>query len=100
MWCARLSPRCDSSRTQSKRSRSARQCGHPQARGHSMAWIKITWVTSYIGLKDDQRRVVRALGLRKLHQSVAHMDSPSIRGMVMKVKHLLNVEEIGDTEGE
>ncbi len=65
-----------------------------------MAWLKITWVTSYIGLNDDQRRVVQSLGLRRLHQSAAHIDSPSIRGMVMKVKHLVNVSEISDSEAE
>jgi large subunit ribosomal protein L30 len=65
-----------------------------------VAWLKITWTHSAIGLKDDHHRVVTALGLRKLHQSVVHQDSPSIRGMVVKVKHLVDVEEVSDAAAE
>jgi large subunit ribosomal protein L30 len=59
-----------------------------------MAQLKITWIKSYIGRPRKQRRVVRALGLRRLHHTVIHGDTPTIRGMVNKVQHLLTVEEL------
>ena len=59
-----------------------------------MAKLKITYVRSIIGQKPDQQRTVRALGLRKLHQSVQLDDSPQLRGMVHKVRHLVKVEEL------
>ena len=59
-----------------------------------MAQLKITWTKSYIGKPQNQRRVVQALGLRRLHHSVTVGDTPTIRGMVNKVSHLLKVEEI------
>jgi large subunit ribosomal protein L30 len=59
-----------------------------------MARLKITYVRSIIGQKPDQQRTVRALGLRKLHQSVQLEDSPQLRGMVHKVRHLVKVEEL------
>jgi large subunit ribosomal protein L30 len=40
-----------------------------------------------------QRATVRALGLRRMQQTVVHDDTPQIRGMVFKVRHLLKVEE-------
>ncbi|MBN1481442.1 50S ribosomal protein L30 [candidate division KSB1 bacterium] len=55
--------------------------------------IKITLVRSTIGRMQVQKDTVRALGLRKLHQTVEHTDNPSIRGMINKVTHLVNVEE-------
>ena len=58
-----------------------------------MAKLHITWIKSDIGYAKDQRRTLKALGLRRLHQSVKHNDSPSIRGMICKVKHLVEVEE-------
>ena len=59
-----------------------------------MAQLKITWIKSCIGRPKDQRKVVQALGLRRLHHSVSHGDTPTIRGMVNKVSHLVTVEEI------
>jgi large subunit ribosomal protein L30 len=59
-----------------------------------MARLKITYVRSIIGQKPDQQRTVRALGLRKLHQSVQFEDTPQLRGMVHKVRHLVKVEEL------
>lgn len=56
--------------------------------------LKITWVKSSIGEPQDQKDTVRALGLRRLNQSVVHPDNPAIRGMVFKVKHLVAVEEV------
>ena len=59
-----------------------------------MAQLKITWTKSYIGRPRSQRRVVQALGLRRLHHTVIHGDTSTIRGMVNKVQHLLSVEEL------
>ncbi len=59
-----------------------------------MAQLKITWTKSYIGRPRNQRRVVQALGLRRLHHTVILGDTPTIRGMVNKVQHLLSVEEL------
>ena len=59
-----------------------------------MAQLKITWTKSYIGKPRNQRRVVESLGLKRLHHSGIHGDTPVIRGMVNKVQHLLNVEEV------
>ncbi|QZA33141.1 50S ribosomal protein L30 [Hydrogenibacillus sp. N12] len=56
-----------------------------------MAKIVVTLKRSPIGRPEDQKRTVRALGLRKLHQSVVHDDTPSIRGMIAKVAHLVEV---------
>jgi large subunit ribosomal protein L30 len=58
-----------------------------------VARFRITWVKSGIGYADDQRRTLRALGLKRLNQSVIHNDLPSIRGMIIKVRHLVKVEE-------
>jgi large subunit ribosomal protein L30 len=58
-----------------------------------VAKLYITWVKSDIGYAKDQRMTLKALGLHRLHQSVKHEDSPSVRGMIVKVKHLVEVEE-------
>ncbi len=57
-----------------------------------MAKLKITLKRSPIGYNESQKRTVRALGLRKLHHSVIHEDSPTVRGMIAKVVHLVQVE--------
>ncbi|HOQ38959.1 MAG TPA: 50S ribosomal protein L30 [Fervidobacterium sp.] len=59
-----------------------------------MKKLKITLVRSPIGYKYDQKDTVKRLGLRRMHQTVVKEDSPQIRGMIEKVKHLLVVEEI------
>lgn len=59
-----------------------------------MAKIAITWVKSTIGFTKDQRGTIAGLGLRRLHQTVVHEDVPSIRGMVHKVRHLVEVREV------
>jgi len=58
-----------------------------------MAKIKVTWERSSINQKIDQKRTIRALGLKKLGQTVIHDDNRTIHGMVMKVRHLVTVEE-------
>jgi large subunit ribosomal protein L30 len=55
--------------------------------------IKVTLKRSLIGRPEKQRRIVRALGLRKINHTVSHADTPSIRGMIHKVSHLLEVSE-------
>lgn len=55
--------------------------------------LRITWVKSAIGYTKDQKQTVRALGLRRLNQTVEHKDNPALRGMLAKVVHLLRVEE-------
>lgn len=56
--------------------------------------LRITLVKSPIGYSRRQKETVRALGLRRLKQSVVQEDNPVIRGMVMKVSHLVEVEEL------
>jgi large subunit ribosomal protein L30 len=58
-----------------------------------VAKMKITLVKSVNGYGPDQADTLKALGLRKLHQSVVREDIPTVRGQVMKVKHLVTVEE-------
>jgi large subunit ribosomal protein L30 len=55
--------------------------------------LRITYVRSGIGHPRDQKETVRALGLRRLRQSVVRPDSPQLRGMVFKVRHLVTVSE-------
>ena len=55
--------------------------------------LRITLVKSPIGYTQRQKDTVRALGLRRMNQTVEHGDSPVIRGMVAKVSHLVQVEE-------
>jgi large subunit ribosomal protein L30 len=58
-----------------------------------MAKLRVTWVRSKAGRRFDQKRTIKALGLRRLGHTVEHSDTPSVRGMIDKVKHLLAVEE-------
>ena len=58
-----------------------------------MSKLIITWERSGINQKEDQKRTIRALGFRKLGQTVEHDDNRTIRGMVTKVKHLVAVRE-------
>jgi large subunit ribosomal protein L30 len=55
--------------------------------------IRVTLVRSPIGYTKDQRATARALGLRRLHQTVEHQDTPTLRGMIQKIIHLVQVEE-------
>ena len=65
-----------------------------------MPKITITWKRSGIGFPRDQRRTIAGLGLRKLHQTVQLEDTPSIRGMVRKVRHLVEVNETGGSQAQ
>lgn len=55
--------------------------------------LRVTWVRSSIGYTKDQKATVRALGLRRLHQTVEHKDTPALRGMLNKIIHMLKIEE-------
>jgi large subunit ribosomal protein L30 len=56
--------------------------------------LRVTLVKSGIGYSQDQKRTLKALGFRRLNQSVVHEDSSPVRGMIIKVRHLLKVEEV------
>lgn len=56
--------------------------------------LKITQIKSGIGFPADQKRTVRALGLKRMNDSVVQSDSPAVLGMIFKVKHLVKVEEL------
>jgi len=57
--------------------------------------VFVTLVRSPIGYTKDQKQTVLALGLRKMHQTIEHRDTPALRGMIRKVEHLVQVEEVG-----
>lgn len=59
-----------------------------------MAKVKITQVKSVIDRSRRQKDTVKALGLRKMNQSVEHEATPQILGMIAKVNHLVKVEEL------
>ncbi len=56
--------------------------------------LKITLVKSTISTKPQHRKTIEALGLRKIRQTVEKEDNPQMRGMIHKVRHLVEVEEI------
>lgn len=56
--------------------------------------LMITWTKSAIGYSQRQKDTVRALGLLRLNQTVERKDTPEVRGMVDKVRHLVKVEEV------
>jgi len=55
--------------------------------------VKVKWVVSDISCTDDLRETIRGLGLRRLHQVVERSDNPATRGMIHKVRHLVEVVE-------
>jgi large subunit ribosomal protein L30 len=59
-----------------------------------MARLRLTQVRSVIDRPKDQKATVRALGLHRIRDSVVKDDRPEIRGMISKVSHLLEVEEV------
>lgn len=61
-----------------------------------MAKLRITYIKSAIGYSKDQKATIQSLGLRRLHSVAIHDDTPSIRGMAFKVRHLVKLEEVGD----
>lgn len=63
-----------------------------------MTKIAVTWKKSTIGFPRDQRKTIESLGLRRLNHTKVHEDTPSIRGMVHKVRHLVEVSEVPSSE--
>lgn len=57
-----------------------------------MSTLKITQVRSVIRRPKGQKLTMQALGLRRMHQSVEHKDTPEIRGMLQRVNHLIRIE--------
>ncbi len=57
---------------------------------------RIVQVRSAIGRKEVQKRTLEALGIKRLNQPVIHRDTPQIRGMINRVAHLLEVEEVNE----
>ena len=55
--------------------------------------LRVTLVKSPIGYTKRQKATVRALGLRRMNQTVEHDDSPAVRGMLNKISHLIKIEE-------
>ena len=55
--------------------------------------LKVTWRKSAIGYREDQKRTIEALGLKRLGHTVEHEDTRPIRGMLLKVRHLVEVTE-------
>ena len=58
--------------------------------------LRITLVRSPLGNSKKHKETVRALGLRRMHQSVEQADTPQVRGMLAKVAHLVTVEEMNN----
>jgi len=56
--------------------------------------LKVTQVRSSISCPQDQKDTVRALGLKRIHHTIEKDDSPAVRGMLFKVRHLVEVEEL------
>lgn len=63
-------------------------------KGKTMSKLRVTYKKSAIGYTEKQKGTIRALGLRKINQTVEHDDTPVIRGMLFKVSHLVSVEEV------
>jgi len=57
----------------------------------SAGTVKVKWVKSFIGCTGDMRQTIRGLGLRRMHQVVERQDTPEVRGMIHKVRHLVEV---------
>lgn len=57
------------------------------------ATLKIKWVKSFIGCPRDMRQTIRGLGFRRMQQVVERPDTPAIRGMILKVRHLVEVQD-------
>ncbi len=64
----------------------------PAARAGGAGKLQITLVKSPIGQLENQKLTVKALGLRRMQQTVVRPDTPSVRGMVYKIRHLVRVE--------
>ena len=61
---------------------------------HMAKRLRVTYVKSAIGYNVKQKQTIEALGLRRLQQVIEHPDTPAVRGMLNKVSHLVQVEEV------
>ena len=61
--------------------------------------LRVTWKKSAIGYRENQKRTIRALGLRRLGHTVEHSDTRALRGMLTTVRHLVHVDEIPSESG-
>ena len=61
-----------------------------------MTKLRIKWIKSDIGFAKEQKRTLRALGFHRLNETVEQEDSPSVRGMIAKVSHLVKVEVVNN----
>jgi large subunit ribosomal protein L30 len=61
-----------------------------------MSPLKVTQTKSVIGALENHKRTVRALGLKRIRDSRIHRDTLQIRGMIRKVRHLVEVEEVDE----
>lgn len=61
-----------------------------------MSPLKVTQTKSVIGSIGNHKRTVRALGLKRIRDSRTHQDTPQVRGMLHKVRHLVLVEEVDE----
>jgi len=59
-----------------------------------MAKLRITQIRSAIRRGGKQKATIKALGLHRMHHTVEHEDTPVIRGMIRRVEHLVQVEEV------
>ncbi len=60
--------------------------------------LRITLVRSPIGYEKSQGETVKALGLRRMHYSVVREDTPTVRGQINKIRHLIQVDELKEAE--
>jgi large subunit ribosomal protein L30 len=56
--------------------------------------LRVTQIRSAISRLENQKQTIRSLGIRRLHHTVEHDDTPMVRGMIATVRHLLRVEEV------
>jgi len=61
-----------------------------------MSPLKVTQMKSVIGSIENHKRTVRALGLKRIRDQKVHADTPQMRGMIHKVRHLVRVEEVDE----
>ncbi|MGP8160945.1 MAG: 50S ribosomal protein L30 [Candidatus Dormibacteria bacterium] len=71
-----------------------RPAGGPAEQGDPIASVRVTYRKSAIGYAHDQKATIAALGLHRLRQTVEHPDTPALRGMVQKVRHLVAVDGV------
>ncbi len=67
----------------------------PKKKTETRKMLRITLVKSSIGYSEQHKATIRALGLRRMNQSVVHADTPALQGMLRKVNHLVLIEEQG-----